>query len=296
MARFARNLAPGLLSDGYSKSATARLLGVSRSSLYYKPKMPAKDEELRVRVSAVLERHPAYGHRRIALHLKIDRERVLRIMRRFGLAPRAAWKRKRPRNNGPNVYAVFPNVKDTLCPIAPDAVWAGDFTELVIEGGRRVFFATVLDTFTREILGWSLGRHHTSALVIEALEAAKKARGRVPGIFHSDQGSEYTGRDCVDWLLDHGVRPSMSPKASPWKNGRQESFYGKFKGELGDPRGFTSVSGLFEAIAGMVAYYNEDRISTPLKMPPRRYYELKRRPPRQEPWQALPPPRYRWDP
>jgi len=64
----------------------------------------------------------------------------------------------------------------------------------------------------------------------------------------------------------------MSQKAIPWQNGKQESFYGKFKLELGDPRNYESYGELFAAISKQIFYYNNERIYTSLKMPPSLFY------------------------
>jgi putative transposase len=83
-----------------------------------------------------------------------------------------------------------------------------------------VYLATVMDSFTREVVAWQLGWHHTSQLDVDALVEAVRKRGRVPQLFHSDQGSEYTSQACVQWLVRQQILPSNSPKGKPWNNGR----------------------------------------------------------------------------
>ena len=65
----------------------AKNLGIGRSSLYYKPLLPAKDIALKKEIEKVLKIHKAYGHKRIALHLGINKKRVLRVMKLFDLTP-----------------------------------------------------------------------------------------------------------------------------------------------------------------------------------------------------------------
>jgi len=294
MPDHARGLIRGLTDNGLSKKAAARLMGISRSSLYYRPKLPEKDAVLRERILETLETHPAYGYRRIAVHLGENGKRIHRVMRNHGIRPKKRRKgRKQPKRTHPG-HAVFPNVAGTMSPVTHDAIWAGDFTKLETGPRQVVYFATVIDTFTREVLGWSLGLHHTTELVMEALENAVRMRGRAPPVFHSDQGSEYTSRRCIDWLLGKGIRPSHSPKGKPWKNGKQESFYSTFKLELGDTRSFGSITALYEAVAGTVAYYNMERIHSKLRMPPVAFYQRHKRV-QDTPWHALPKPTYRWD-
>ena len=69
------------------KRDLAEELGVSRSMLYYRPKQPAKDWALKCEIEKVLRVHPSYGHRRLALHLGVNKKRVLRVMQLFGIKP-----------------------------------------------------------------------------------------------------------------------------------------------------------------------------------------------------------------
>ena len=77
------------------KKMLARSLGVSRSSLYYIPKQPSKDAALRDQILDTLTEHPAYGHRRIALALDTGKNRIYRVMLKYGIKPRVSHKRPR---------------------------------------------------------------------------------------------------------------------------------------------------------------------------------------------------------
>ena len=70
-----------------NKAGLARQLGVSRQSLYYQSKKLKKDWELKANIEAVLREHPSYGHKRLAIHLKINKKRVLRVMKIFDIKP-----------------------------------------------------------------------------------------------------------------------------------------------------------------------------------------------------------------
>jgi transposase InsO family protein len=104
------------------------------------------------------------------------------------------------------------------------------------------------------------------------LEEAIRKREASPSIFHSDQGSEYTAHACIQWIVDHKILPSHSPKANPWRNGHQESFYDKFKLEFGKPSRHATIEILMEAIGRYIHYYNTRRIHSSLKMPPRAFF------------------------
>lgn len=253
-----------------SKTKMAQKLGVSRSSLYYQPKLPDRDEEVKQQIESVLTENPEYGHKRIALELKLNKKRILRVMKKFSIKPR----RRKVRQ--PNKMADlgkessnFPNVSLMLCPLREGVVWASDFTYLYFQG-RFFYLATIIDVFTREIVGYHLSRHHQSSLVLQALENAL-SRHQAPVFIHSDQGSEYNSAVYTRRCEGAGIQVSMSHKASPWQNAFQESFYDKFKITLGFLDRFEDLGELVAAIHEAVYYYNHKRIHTALKMSPVAY-------------------------
>lgn len=251
-----------------TKVALAKKLGVSRSSLYYQPKKPKSDDELKKQIEAVMAEHPAYGHRRVAIALAKNKKPIIRVMNKFGLRPRARrlWRPAKPEDNNRPETRVD-NVLSVLCPVRPNIVWAGDFTYIWFFD-RFWYLATVIDIHTREIVGWHIANCHTTALIVEAFRDAVTRTKTTPKYFHSDQGSEYVAGAYESLLAEYGVVPSHSRKSSPWQNGYQESFYSQFKLELGDPKRFNHVGELVEAIHRQIAYYNYRRIHSALKMPP----------------------------
>lgn len=260
-----------------TKTALARDLGVSRSSLYYKPKKPPSDDRLRVTIEAVMAEHPAYGHRRIAMALEMNKKCVVRVMRIFGLKPRIrrGVRFTKPDDLGrPDTF--IPNILKALCPIKQNVVWAGDFTYLW-HVDRFWYVATVIDVRTREIVGWHVSNHHTTALIMEAFKDAVRRAKAAPTWFHSDQGSEYVSGAYESLLAAYKTTASQSRKGSPWQNGFQESFYSGFKLELGDIKRFNHVGEMIEAVHQQIAYYNTLRIHSALKMPPLRYAAAQKR-------------------
>lgn len=258
-----------------SKAELARSLGISRQALYYQPKRPERDAILKDQILVVLDEHPAYGHRKIAMQLKVNKKRILRVMQVYSIRPKVLPKNRYCGKGPESVIGEVPNRVKTICPIQPDVIWAGDFTHLWFQG-RPVYLATIIDLYTREIVAWQIGIHHTSGLVLDVLEEAKRKRKQMPQIFHSDQGSEYTSADCLRWLIRAHVLPSWSPKGKPWHNGTQESFFRTFKLEFGSPRQYGSLERLIEAIGKYMHYYNTKRIHGRLKMPPRDFYNKKK--------------------
>lgn len=253
-----------------SKRALARSLGISRSNFYYVLKQPVKDALLRDDIVKTLTEHPAYGYRRVAINLNIGKNRAHRVMMKFGIQPKI--KHRRPRYGHRTSVSGIPNRTRGISPVQPNVIWAGDFTYLPFHH-TMVYMATVIDRFTREVIAWQIGLHHTTQLVLDVLDDALKKRTSPPSIFHSDQGSEYTSNACIQWIIDHKILPSHSPKSKPWNNGHQESFYDKFKLEFGKPSRHETLEHLTEAIGRYIHYYNTRRIHSALKMPPRVFFE-----------------------
>jgi putative transposase len=258
-------------NDMLSIARMADILGVARSSFYYQHKQPEKDDILKAKIEAVQREHPAYGHRRIALELGINKKRVLRVMRQYDLFP-TVWANGKKKPSKSKKDSGVPNLAKHRCAIAPNSIWAGDFTYLKFQG-QFLYLATVMDVFTREIIAWDLGTRHTSALVQDVLTAAIQTRARAPDIFHSDQGSEYTSQACQELLKKYNILPSHSPKGRPWHNGYQESFYNSFKRELGHINRFSHLEYLYEAISSLIHYYNHKRIHSALKMSPKQFHD-----------------------
>ena len=254
------------MSDTYRANTAllARQLGVSRGSLYHRSRMEQKDWALKVRIEEALREFPAYGHRRIALHLVINKKRVLRVMRLFGIKPyrRRVRRWKKPRK----LAAVFPNLLMRLVPSYPHQVWVADFTHLYWKD-RDVRMATVMDVYTRRIVGLAVATKGGTLLVTQALCAALLNHPR-PSIFHSDNGVEYDARSFRTLLASLGISISRSKKGCPWENGYQESFYDKFKIDLGDPNRFDTLGELAAEVYQTVHRYNALRIHSALKMPP----------------------------
>ena len=145
-----------------NKSALARELGVSRSSLYYRPKKPDKDEALRREIERVMLKHPAYGSPRVGIALKINEKRAARVMRKYGLRPaRHAKTPYKPADQGRESLD-YPCIFSQLSPAAPDVVWASDFT-FICYRCAFVYLCTVIDVFTGEVLGFNISRTCTAS-------------------------------------------------------------------------------------------------------------------------------------
>ncbi|MBI5022659.1 MAG: IS3 family transposase [Candidatus Magasanikbacteria bacterium] len=215
-----------------------------------------------------MEEHPAYGHRRVALALGKNKKLIIRVMRQNHLKPkiRRGWRPTKPEDNNRPETRVE-NILKAICPICQNVVWAGDFTYLWFRD-RFWYVATVIDIYTREIVGWHVANHHTTSLIMDAFSNALRLTKTTPKYFHSDQGSEYVAGAYESLFANNQTISLHSRKSSSWQNGHQESFYSQFKLELGNPARFNHIGELIEAVHQQIAYYNQRRIHSALKMPP----------------------------
>lgn len=189
-------------------------------------------------------------------------------MKLFGIKP---YRRVTPKVYKKPKDSVFPNYLMSEEPRGPGDIYASDFTYVKYQG-RWLYVATVIDVFTREIVGVSILNTHATQLVMNALASAVLHRAP-PRIIHSDQGSEYASKDYAALIQKLGIKQSMSAPGCPWENGYQESFYKGFKLDLGDPNRYNTLGELVAAIYQTINYYNQSRIHSALKVPPRLFKE-----------------------
>lgn len=170
----------------------------------------------------------------------------------------------------------IPNLTKWVAATAPHMIWRSDFTHLYYRDDT-LHLSTIIDEYTKEIIAYKLSFKHKKELIIETLDEAVKVQLHknlpLPKILHSDQWSEYRSYDYQTRVSKLQILLSYSKKSSPWQNGIQESFYGKFKQELGDLSCYTNLEEAIVAIHHQIYYYNHKRIHTTIKMPPSIFVE-----------------------
>jgi len=185
-------------------------------------------------------------------------------------------------DNHLHTYALF---KDTgrpqdgmdYSPMTQEAnAWVQDFTYLRIRSGM-FYLALVMDLTTREILSWKLGTNHSSSLTHIALIQALRTNPK-PSILHSDRGSEYLSERHATTCQRFGITLSASKPGSPWQNGFMERCIKSVKEELGPLANYQDIDELYIGVTNAIAYYNNDRIHTALRMSPRDYARTLRKP------------------
>ena len=244
------------------------VFGVSKSSLYYKSKKHKEDLKVKEKIEKVWNDHPSYGHKRLAIELKLNRKRILRVMKKFSLKPYRRHRKPFKRSNT-SIYDKYQNLLPITLLTRINQIWVTDFTYLWYRN-KFIYVATVIDIWNREVVGACVLTNHSGALTVQAMVGALMDHPK-PDIIHSDQGSEYTSEIYTDFCNSSGIKISMSEKGSPWQNGYQESFYDKFKIDLGDPNRFDTLGELVYEIYRTIYVYNTTRIHTSLKISPREF-------------------------
>lgn len=186
-------------------------------------------------------------------------------MKLFGIKPYRRrgkkWRKPRKKECEP-----FENLLLTNFPEHLNHIWVSDFTEIKWKN-IIIYVATIMDLFSRKVVGYSVMTTHAKQLVINVLLNAV-SNNQSAAILHSDQGSEYLSKDYVELAGYLGIRLSMSHAGSPWENGYQESFYSQFKVDFGDPSRFETLGEVVYEIYKTIHIYNKKRIHTALKMSP----------------------------
>lgn len=256
------------------KSKVLEYLNIPRSTFYYESVLDGKDIALKSNIEETWKYHPSYGGERLAIHLDINEKRVRRVMRKYGLHPSRRRKKPWKRAKDDRLEA-SPNLLVSLLPLYRNHVWITDFTYLKWRN-RWIYVCTVIDLFTREVLGISIKTNHSAMLVSEALLNAL-ASNPAPVIIHSDQGIEYRSKLFRSILKNYKILQSMSKKGSPWQNGYQESFFSNWKVDIGDVNRFSTLGELTAELYRSIYYYNNERIHTSLGTAPKKFaraYEI----------------------
>jgi putative transposase len=261
-------------------------LGVSVSAYYQRRSgrrcaRVVEDDRLLERIRELhAANYYAYGYRRMWKALRrageqVPRCRVQRLMKTNGIV--GAKRRGKPwRTTRPDPQATRrPDlVQRDFTASRPNELWVADISYLRCWQGL-VFFAFVLDAYSRMIVGWQLAPHMRTDLVLDALRMALHQRGGgadVELIHHSDRGSQYTSIDYTRTLADHRVLASVGSVGDAYDNALAESFVDSFKTELIADRVWQTRSQLELAVVEYIGWYNGARLHERLgDLPPLKY-------------------------
>ena len=237
-----------------------------------------EDERLAGRIREVHERNfECYGYPRVWHELRrqgeqVGRDRVARLMRQAGV--KGAKRRGKPWRTtiaDPKAKKRPDLVNRQFTADRPDALWVGDFTYLRTWEGR-MYFAFLIDVFSRMIVGWQLATHMRTDLVLDALRMALGTRqpgADVQLVQHTDQGSQYTAEDYTQVLDDHLVLASVGSVGDAYDNALAESFVDSYRTELIADRVWKSNAQLELATVEYVGWFNHARLHSSLGNVPR---------------------------
>ena len=252
-------------------SAVCEVLEVSRSAYHdWLARDPSvreeRDAELSPLVHDIFWKHKRrYGARRIVedladMEYACGSRRVGKLMRNQGLVaiqPKSFVPKTTESGHSlgysPNLLLEMPELTGL------HQLWVGDITYIPLQGGEFCYLATLMDRFSRRIIGWNLADHMTEDLVIPVLRQAIKERQPPPGlIHHTDRGGQYASTKYRAVLRRAEIAQSMSRADNCYDNAFAESGFGTLKNELEMTR-YDHVPAARREIGEYLAYYNLER-------------------------------------
>lgn len=260
----------------YPVALMCRALGVSRSGYYAwrRRGRPVRSQAQARLVSAIREVHRAsggtYGSPRVHRALKgqpegAGRHRIARLMREHGIVGRPK-RRYRRTTDSAHDRPVAPNLLARRFEASePNRIWVGDIT-YIATGNGWLYLAVVLDTYSRRVIGWSMGDEIKTELTLSALRMALGRREVKPGlIHHTDRGCQYASAAYQQALAQSGLVCSMSRPGDCWDNALAESFFGTLKTELVHRSSWsTRAEARSDLYAYLEGFYNRRRLHSAL--------------------------------
>nr|WP_323772525.1 IS3 family transposase [Antarctobacter sp.] len=243
-----------------SLSRQARVLGISRGSIYYSPQ-PVTDADLKLmhRIDQLHMEFPFAGRRMLQGLLVqegfvVGRLHVATLMKRMGIE--ALYRKPNTSKPAPG-HKIYPYLLRNLSVTRPNHVWAMDITYIPMARGF-IYLAAVVDWATRRILAWRVSITLDAGFCIEALEEALARHGQ-PEIFNSDQGSQFTSIDFIKVLASRQIKISMDGKGAWRDNVFVERLWRSIKYEEVYLRAYASVSEARASIRNYLGFYNSRR-------------------------------------
>lgn len=263
------------LSIDYKITPLCKLLNVSRNGYYnWRDRPDSERDQYNKKLLVAMLRiqdhvKGTYGSPRmtVALNRKgytVCENTVATHMQRHNI--RAKMERRfKPRQWSPNSLIKKKNLLEEFTgPLKRNDVWVADVTYLRVKG-KRVYLSTVMDVYSRKILGSKVSFNRDSETVLKTVQRALKTTGgERPTIFHSDRGAEYANYPLNDYLNNLHVKQSMSGKGSCYDNAFAESFFHTYKSEFYHHEQFKTVNELKKKTKSYIRFYNEKRLHSSL--------------------------------
>lgn len=237
-----------------------RLLGLASSSFYYTPAgTPAEDIIVMNSIDKLYTNFPYYGSRRMVAALKKDghevgRKRVQRLMGEMGIRAVFPGPNTSKRNHQ---HKIYPYLLRGVTIGEIDQVWSTDITYIKMSKGF-LYLVAIMDWFSRHVLSWRLGNCLGTSFCIEALEEAFLS-GRVPEIFNTDQGTQFTSDNYVAKVLSSGCKLSMDGRGRALDNVFIERLWRSLKYEEVYIKDYRTVKEARTGISAYIKHYNHTR-------------------------------------
>ena len=247
-------------SHGLPVTQQAKVLGISRGSVYYRPRpVSADDLAIMRRMDELHLDFPFAGSRMLrdllrAEGIEIGRQHVATLMKRMGIE--AIYRRPNTLKPAPG-HKIYPYLLRKLLVTRPNQVWAMDITYIPMARGF-VYLAAVVDWFSRRVLSHRLSITMDTAFCIEALEEALAHHGP-PDIFNTDQGSQFTSATFTGVLIKNTIAISMDGKGSWRDNVFVERLWRSVKYEEVYLRAYETVGEARSSIGRYLSFYNSRR-------------------------------------
>jgi putative transposase len=267
-----------MIDRGHELALTrqAKLLKLSRSSVYYRPR-PVSPADLAImrRIDELHLEYPFAGSRMLRDLLRGEgiqtgRQRVARMMKRMGIE--ALYRRPNTSKPAPG-HKIYPYLLRGLAVTRVNQVWAMDITYIPMARGF-VYLAAVVDWFSRRVLSWRVSITMEVEFCLEAVEEALARHGK-PEIFNTDQGSQFTSQDFTGLLLGNAIAISMDGRGAWRDNVFVERLWRSVKYEEVYLRAYDSVGEARAALGRYLDFYNRKRPHSSLdaRTPDHAYFE-----------------------
>ena len=244
-----------------SISTQCHLLGLNRSTLYYKPLLNKNKQAIKIRISEIFEQIPCYGAAKVHQQLLEDGydvclNTVSSYRKELGLKPILAV--KPPCTTVPaKSHKVYSYKLRGLQIIRPNQVWSTDITYVKTHGGM-FYLAAIIDWHSKAVLSYKVSNTMDMTLVMDVLNQALDKYGQ-PEIFNTDQGSQYTSDAHTQALADRKITISMDGKGRATDNICIERFWRSAKCERLYLNEYQTISQLKDDIADYIEFYNHKR-------------------------------------
>lgn len=246
-------------NSGFSVRRQCRLAGVPRSGLYYEPAQETAENLLLMRlIDEQYMRHPEFGSPRMTDWLRdggheVNRKRVARLMRLMGLQAITPG----PHTSKPTPgHKIYPYLLRNVDIERVNQVWSTDITYIPMRHGY-MYLTAVIDWYSRYVLAWELSNSMESLFCVDALEHAL-TQGK-PGIFNTDQGSQFTSSAFTDVLRGQNIIISMDGRGRALDNVFIERLWWSVKYEKVYPASYADGRSLYRGLDTYFDYYNHAR-------------------------------------